>query len=147
MNDDTQRVHLENGARVAVSASVSPGATIGARSTIGAAVEIQPEAVIGEDAYIGRGSRIEARSCIAANGVIGERNAGHLHAVVPGGPFVVDAHYLRDGSLWFTVGCESHPLDVWERGWEAIAARNNYHFSPVVVALFPVARQLVMPDL
>lgn len=140
-------MRLPNGSIIADSASVSGAVKLGARCVVGAAVEIQPECDIGDDVYIGSQSRIESRSCIAPNGIIGKRNAGHLHAVVPGGPFCIDAHYLRDGTLWFTVGCESHPLDVWERDWEKIALKHAYGFSPIVVALFPVARLLSMPDL
>lgn len=139
-------VRWETGALVAQSAVVHPSARLGEGAVIGPATRVGENAEVGAGAVIGPACRIPDFAVIAPKGIVGARNEGYLHGFLPGGPYTIDTHYLLDGSLWFTVGCESHPLDHWDALWPVIAARNGYAHSALAVALMGAARLLARPS-
>lgn len=137
---------LENGAVVANSAQVHPTAVLHPYACVGPAASVGVFAEIGEGAFVGPACRIPSGATIGARGVIGYKNEGYLHCMVPGGPYTLDAHYDVDGVLQMSVGCVTRPLDVWAASWAEIAEKHRYGHPDIVVAFFAAARLLARPQ-
>jgi hypothetical protein len=131
---------------IAIDAVIHPTAKVGADVEIGALTRVAEGATIGDRVLIGRRCLIGPGSTIIADAVIGERNQGYLYCIVPGGPYPLEAYYLRDGRLWYAIGCESHPLDEFFAQWEDIATKHGYAEAPISVVFVQAARMLVRPE-